>query len=86
MKPTEKSASFARRHSQNNSEEVAARLEAVAPDAVAVLHAALFDGSRSTRIRAALAILNIAIISTEIKALESHVSRLEQLKWKPQHR
>ena len=80
INPPEKSANFVRRHLQNNFEEVAAKLQMVVPDAVSVLHAALFDGSPATRIRAASAIINLATICTEISDLESHVSALERKK------
>jgi len=71
IKKTANSSSF---------EEVASRLEAAAIDAVAILHAALFDLSASTR--AAVAILNFGTISAESEKLENRVSELERVKWK----
>jgi hypothetical protein len=62
-----------------NFEKVAERLQAAAADAVAILHAGLWDGSASTRIRTAVAILNLAI-SEEIKGLENRLSVLERRK------
>jgi hypothetical protein len=44
---------------KENFEEVLAKLQAAGADAVAVLHGALFDGSPSIRVRAALAIVNL---------------------------
>ncbi len=61
-----------------NFEEVVAKLQAASAGAVATLHAGLFDGSPSTRIRAAAVILNLAITSTEIRDLENRVSALER--------
>jgi hypothetical protein len=80
IKPPKKSANCAGRHLQNNFEEVAAKLQMVAPDAVSVLHAALFDGSPATRIRAASAIINLATICAEISELGIQVSALERRK------
>jgi hypothetical protein len=63
-----------------NFEAVSAKLQAAAVDAVATLHAGLFEGPPSTRIRAASAIINLAIIRAEISELESHIIALERRK------
>jgi len=63
-----------------NFEEVAARLEAAAIDAVTIFHAGLLDGSESTRIRAAAAILSFGTIFAEIHDLKSRVGALEKRK------
>lgn len=69
-------------HNPTNFEEVTSKLEAAAADAVTVLHAALFDSSASTRIRAAVAILNFGMISEESRDLDSRLAQLERLRWK----
>jgi len=61
-----------------NFDEVAARLQAAALHAVATLHAGLFEGPPSTRIRAALAIVNLATTSAKISDLESRIGALER--------
>jgi hypothetical protein len=68
-----------RRH-QANLEKVLAKLQAAAASSVATLYASLFDGSPSTRIRAASAILNLAITFTDIRDLEKRLSTLERRK------
>ncbi len=65
-----------------NFEKVLAKLEDAAVDAVAALHASLFDCSASVRVRAAVAILSFGIISTEARDLDSRVAEFERLKWK----
>ena len=69
-----------RKENSANFEAVSAKLQAAAVDAVAVLHAGLFEGPPSTRIRAASAIINLAIIRAEISELESHIIALERRK------
>ena len=59
--------------------EIAAKLQPAALDAVIILHAALYDRSSSTRIRAARAILDLRI-SLEIGDLENRLRALEQRK------
>jgi hypothetical protein len=71
-----------RRGKPQSLEEIAERLQALAPDAVAVLHVSLFEGSPSTRIRAAEAILNLGTIASASRAFEIRLSELERLKWK----
>ena len=66
---------------QVNLEKVASRLQALTSDAVAVLHASLFDGSPSTRIRAAEVILNLGTISAEIEDLEKSLSKIQGWRW-----
>ena len=66
---------------QVNLEKVAARLQAAAIDAVTVLHAGLFDGSPSTRIRGAEVILNLGTISAEIEDLEKSLSKIQGWRW-----
>ena len=61
-----------------NFEQVVAELEAAAAGAVGTLKAGLFCGSPSTRIRAALAILNLTITSVEIRDLQNRLSALER--------
>jgi hypothetical protein len=63
-----------------NLENVLANLQAAAAISVATLRGSLFDGSPSTRIRAASAILNLAITSMEIQDLEKRLSALERRK------
>jgi hypothetical protein len=75
-----KPASKCRRAKTGNFEKVLAKLQAAADSSVATLHASLFDGSPSTRIRAASAILNLAITFTEIRDLEKRLSALERRK------
>jgi hypothetical protein len=70
-----------RRRDPGNFEQVAERLQAAASDAVAVLHASLFDASPSTRIRAAEVILNLGTVSAEIEDLESCLSKIEGSRW-----
>jgi hypothetical protein len=70
-------ASKCRPRKAENFEMILARLQAAAAGAVATLHASLFDGSPSTRIRAAAVILNLAITSTEIRDLEKRLTALE---------
>ncbi len=66
---------------QNSIEFVTTKLQAVAKDAVATLHAGLFNPSPSVRIRAALAILNLGKDFEKISDLESRLSALERRKW-----
>ena len=63
-----------------NFEKVVAKLQAAAAGAVATLHAGMFCGSGSTRIRAAAAILNLTITSTQIEDLSERVRALERRK------
>ena len=67
----EKPAPKCRPPKAGNFEKVVAKLQAAAAASVATLHASLFDGSPSTRIRAAAVILNLAITSTEIEISRS---------------
>jgi hypothetical protein len=71
-----------RQRKSANFEEVLAKLQAAAADAVTVLHAGLFEGPPSTRIRAALAIVKLGITFAEVRNLESRLSMLELRKWK----
>ena len=66
----------------HGGEEVAATLEAATGDAVAILHAGLFEGPPSTRIRAAVAILNFGAIAAENRDLDRRITELERVKWK----
>ena len=75
-----KPASKCRPRKSENFERVLAKLQAAAASSVATLRAALFEGSPATRIRAAAAILNLAITSTEIRDLETRLSALERRK------
>jgi hypothetical protein len=68
------------RRSRDGIDEVVAKLQAAADDAVVVLHASLFDCSAAVRIRAALAILDLGMISTMARELERRISELERLK------
>ena len=68
------------RRCRANFENVRAKLQAAAGSSVATLHASLFDGSPSTRIRAASAILNLATTLTKIGDLEKRLSALERKK------
>jgi hypothetical protein len=77
-----KPASKCRPAKAGNFEKVLAKLQAAAAASVATLHSSLFDGSASTRIRAASAILNLAITSEEIGDLEKRLSALEGRKWR----
>ena len=61
-----------------NLEKVLTKLQTAAASSVATLHASLFDGSPSTRIRAAAVILNLAITSVEIRDLQKRLSALER--------
>lgn len=71
-----------RRRNLANSEEFLARLRAAAIDAVAVLSAGLLDSTPAIRIRAAVAILNLGTIATEIEELENRLIVLERSKRK----
>jgi len=62
-----------------NFEDAASALNTSAADAVATLRAGLFSESAATRIRAAVAILNLALITVEIRDLETRLLRVE--KW-----
>ena len=66
------------RRCRTNFEKVVAKLQAAAASSVATLHASLFDGSPSTRIRAASAILNLTITAAEITDLEKRLRALER--------
>jgi hypothetical protein len=61
-----------------NFDTVAATLHTAAADAVTTLRAGLFSESASTRIRAAVAIVNLSIMSSEIKSLEDRLLKLER--------
>jgi hypothetical protein len=63
---------------RSNFDEVAAKLHKAAGDAVGTLHAGLFSESAATRIRAAVAILNLAITFAEINDLANRILMLEQ--------
>jgi hypothetical protein len=80
--PQNNSGNVFNRRSYNRVDEVVTKLQAAADDAVAVLHASLFDRSAAISIRAALAILDLGIISTAAGELERRISELERLKWK----
>ncbi len=67
---------------KENFEHVLAKLQAAAADAVAILHAGLFEGTPATKIRAALAIVNLATTFVEMKDLEGRLVALERRKWK----
>jgi hypothetical protein len=61
-----------------NSAKTTAALNAAAADAVATLRCGLFSESAVMRIRAAVAILNLAITTAEINYLESRLRRVEE--------
>jgi hypothetical protein len=63
---------------QANFDHAADALNTAAADAVATLRAGLFSESPATRIREAVAILNLAITTGEIRALEDRLFRVEQ--------
>jgi hypothetical protein len=65
---------------RNGIDEVVAKLQAAAEDAVAVLYASLFDCSAAVRLRAALAIQELGTISTTARLLEHRIGELERLK------
>ena len=67
-----------RKENSANFEAVSAKLQAAAVDAVTTLHAGLFEGPPSTRIRAALAIVSLATTSMEITDLECRLNTLER--------
>lgn len=68
------------RENSLNFEEVTAKLHAAADDAVATLHAGLFEGSPSTRLRAAWAIVNLATTYAELGDLKRRLGALERRK------
>lgn len=74
----EKPASKCRPTKAGNFEKALARLQASAAGAVATLQRSLFDGSPSTRIRAASAILNLTVTAAEITDLEKRLRALER--------